>query len=140
MAEVGSVALLSPRQRATVGALAEVLIPAGGGVPGAEEADVTAMVEALLAAMPGGLASRIRLLIDAWDAAPLMLVWARRRFHALGPAERDRVVKLAAGSPVTRIPYGYLKQIVFMAYGASPVVEEAIGFDHGCLAHGHDHR
>lgn len=140
MAEVGSVALLSTRQRATVDALAEVLIPAGGGVPGGSEAGVTATVEDLLRSMPGGLVSRIRFLIDAWDATPLILPWARRRFHALDPSERERVVKLAARSPVTRIPYGYLKQIVFMAYGASPVVEGAIGFDQRCLAHGHDHR
>lgn len=132
-------ALLSPRQRTTIEALVEVLLPAGGRVPGGLEAGVPDVIQDLLSAMQGALAGRIRALIEAWDAAPLLAPWAHKRFHALTPTERTRFVRQASRSPLTRIPYGYLKQIVLMAYGASPIVEEAIGFSGKCLAHGHEH-
>ena len=98
-----------PAQRAVLAGLADVLIPAGDGMPAASAADVAEQgLDQVLAAVPSlgaGLADVIAL--------------------AKGRAPAEVVADLARTDPAA---YGVLTEVVTAAYFMNPDVRQAVGY------------
>src|SRR5213083_1708230 len=77
---------------------------------------------------------QVRLLLRAWEAAPLASRHFRR-FSRLAPAARDEWVErcLASRLPWRRIPLLLLKTLCLSAFCADPRIEQALGYGHSCL-------
>ena len=98
-----------PAQRAVLAGLADVLIPAGDGMPSASAAAVAAEgLNQVLAAVPGLEAS-------------LADVLAR----AKGREAAEVVASLARTDPAA---FGILTEVVTAAYFMNPAVREAVGY------------
>jgi len=96
-------------ERALLAALADVLIPAAGGMPSASQADVAGQwLDAVLTARPD-LAGRLKDVLDkARDGTP-----------------NDVVTELRANDPDA---FGVLAEIVPGGYFMNPDVQQAIGY------------
>ena len=129
----------SPRDRATILAFAEVLLPGGGGLPSARDVDVAGTMERYIRNMDPRQAGRLTWLIRGFSALPA--VSGRfRRFRHLQPSGRERFLRrLASGGGYRRQAYAALKQFVVTAWASSPEVSAAMGFDGSCLADDPDH-
>jgi hypothetical protein len=129
----------SQRDRATVEALAEVLLPGGGALPSARDVDAASTVERYVLAMDPRQGARLTWLIRGFSLLPAV-TGRFRRFRNLGPPARERFLgRLAAGGGYRRQAYGALKQFVVTAWAGSPEVSAAMGYDGSCLADDPDH-
>src|SRR5213593_1210726 len=127
--------MLSDAELHTLRAVAEALIPPGGGFPlGAGDVGTAERAGRYLAGMAPETQRQVRLLLRAWEAAPLASRHLRR-FSRLAPAARDEWVErcLASRLPWRRIPLLLLKTLCLSAFCADPRVEQALGYAHGCL-------
>jgi choline dehydrogenase-like flavoprotein len=127
--------VLSESEIRTLRAVADALIPAGGPFPlGAEDVGTGDRLAASLSRMPPGIRRQLRILLRAWNAAPLASR-RLRRFTQLSPAARaDWLASCQASrAPWKRIPLTLLKTLCLSAFCADPRVEEALGYGHHCL-------
>ncbi len=127
--------MLSDAELHTLRAVAEALIPPGGRFPlGAGDVGTAERAGRYLAGMAPETQRQVRLLLRAWEAAPLASRHLRR-FSRLAPAARDEWVErcLASRLPWRRIPLLLLKTLCLSAFCADPRVEQALGYAHGCL-------
>ena len=129
----------SRRDRATIEALADVLLPESGPLPSARAVGAGATVERYVRAMDPAQASRLTLLVRAFSVLPLVSGHGRRFRHLSLPRRERSVARLAAGGGYRKQLYGALKQFVVTAWASSPDVSAAMGFDGGCLADDPDH-
>src|SRR5216684_2591038 len=94
--------MLSDAELHTLRALAEALIPPGGRFPlGAGDVGTAERVGRYLAGMAPETQRQVRLLLRAWEAAPLASRHLRR-FSRLAPAARDEWVERCLAS---RLPW-----------------------------------
>ena len=127
--------MLSDAELRVLRAVAEALIPSGGAFPlGAGDVGTAERAGRWLAGMAPETERQVRLLLRAWDAAPLASRHLRR-FSRLAPAAREAWVARALASrlPWRRIPLLLLKTLCLSAFCADPRVEAALGYVHGCL-------
>src|SRR5207247_2327839 len=127
--------MLSDAELRVLRALAEALIPPGGPFPlGAGDVGTAERLARYLQRMAPETQGQVRLLLRAWEAAPLASRHLRR-FSRLAPAARDAWVErcLASRLPWRRIPLLLLKTLCLSAFCADPRVEAALGYGHGCL-------
>ncbi len=127
--------MLSDAELHTLRAVAEALIPPGGRFPlGAGDVGTAERAGRYLAGMAPETQRQVRLLLRAWEAAPLASRHLRR-FSRLAPAARDEWVErcLASRLPWRRVPLLLLKTLCLAAFCADPRVEQALGYAHGCL-------
>ncbi len=127
--------MLSDAELHTLRAVAEALIPPGGRFPlGAGDVGTAERAGRYLAGMAPETQRQVRLLLRAWEAAPLASRHLRR-FSRLAPAARDEWVErcLASRLPWRRVPLLLLKTLCLSAFCADPRVEQALGYGHGCL-------
>src|SRR2546422_2872431 len=127
--------MLSDAELHTLRAVAEALIPPGGPFPlGAGDVGTAERLARYLERMAPETQGQVRLLLRAWEAAPLASRHLRR-FSRLAPAARDEWVErcLASRLPWRRIPLLLLKTLCLSAFCADPRVEQALGYAHGCL-------
>src|SRR5437016_5971431 len=127
--------MLSDAELHTLRAVAEALIPPGGRFPlGAGDVGTAERAGRYMAGMAPETQRQVRLLLRAWEAAPLASRHLRR-FSRLAPAARDEWVErcLASRLPWRRIPLLLLKTLCLSAFCADPRVEQALGYAHGCL-------
>ena len=127
--------MLSDAELHTLRAVAEALIPPGGRFPlGAGDVGTAERAGRYLAGMAPETQRHVRLLLRAWEAAPLASRHLRR-FSRLAPAARDEWVErcLASRLPWRRVPLLLLKTLCLSAFCADPRVEAALGYGHECL-------
>ena len=127
---------LGERQLATVAAIADAILPAGGAFPlGAHDVDVAGRLNHYLNAFNPSTRRQIALLVTAWEYSSL---FSRHLtpFSRLGAEDRERFTAAALRSryPWRRLPVGLLRQLCSLVYGAAPEVESAIGYTHSCVA------
>src|SRR5436305_1042806 len=127
--------MLSDAELRVLRALAEALIPPGGPFPlGAGDVGTAERLARYLQRMAPETQGQVRLLLRAWEAAPLASRHLRR-FSRLAPAAREAGVErcLASRLPWRRIPLLLLKTLCLSAFCADPRVEAALGYGHECL-------
>src|SRR5438094_550839 len=127
--------MLSDAELRVLRALAEALIPPGGPFPlGAGDVGTAERLARYLQRMAPETQGQVRLLLRAWEAAPLASRHLRR-FSRLAPAARDAWVErcLTSRLPWRRIPLLLLKTLCLSAFCADPRVEAALGYGHECL-------
>src|SRR5205823_5282397 len=127
--------MLSDAELRVLRAVAEALIPPGGPFPlGAGDVGTAERLARYLQRMAPETQGQVRLLLRAWEAAPLASRHLRR-FSRLAPAARDAWVErcLASRLPWRRIPLLLLKTLCLSAFCADPRVEAALGYGHECL-------
>ena len=127
--------MLSDAELHTLRAVAEALIPPGGRFPlGAGDVGTAERAGRYLAGMAPETQRQVRLLLRAWEAAPLASRHLRR-FSRLAPAAREEWGErcLASRLPWRRIPLLLLKTLCLSAFCADPRVEQALGYGHSCL-------
>jgi choline dehydrogenase-like flavoprotein len=124
---------LSRRQRSTLEGLAEALLPSGLGLPGANEADVARAIEERMISWRPRVAAGVRFLLRTWDLGPLLSKHTSR-FSNLDPETQAAWTERCYRSRWTarRLQVAALKQLIFLAWASSPVVEDAIGYDYRC--------
>src|SRR5206468_12203306 len=94
--------MLSDAELHTLRAVAEALIPPGGRFPlGAGDVGTAERVERYLAGMAPETQRQVRLLLRAWEAAPLASRHFRR-FSRLSPAAREEWGGRGLASPLAR--------------------------------------
>src|SRR5229473_2734744 len=104
--------MLSDAELHTLRAVAEALIPPGGRFPlGAGDVGTAERAGRYLAGMAPETQRQVRLLLRAWEAAPLASRHLRR-FSRLAPAARDEWVErcLASRLPWRRVPLLLLRR------------------------------
>jgi hypothetical protein len=130
------------RRRRVLSDLSDILIPPGGDPPpSAVDAGVPETIESWWQSFPRRERRRVNILISAFDFGPVTSFKFRRRFHKLSSQKKERWVAAAQRSPKfrKRMPLGYLKQFVFLAYASSPEVEARLGYDYTCRLDAHEH-
>jgi choline dehydrogenase-like flavoprotein len=130
--------VLSSTERRTLAAVADAIIPQGGPFPlGASDVDVTARIESYLDRLPAATRTQIRLLLRAWEVAPIA---SRRvgRFTRLDPRARAAWVAdcQASRTPWRRGSLYLLKTLCLAAFCSDPRVEAALGCAHACIDDG----
>ncbi len=125
---------LSRRQRSSLSALADALLPHGHGLPGATEVDVAARLDDRVASWHPRLRRFVQALVTSWEVAPL-LSRHLRPFSALDPADAAAWTSSAYRSRVAarRLQVAALKQLVFLEWASAPQVEAALRYDYRCL-------
>ena len=127
--------MLSDAELRVLRAVAEALIPPGGPFPlGAGDVGTAERLARYLQGMAPETERQVRLLLRAWEAAPLASRHLRR-FSRLAPAAREEWGErcLASRLPWRRIPLLLLKTLCLSAFCADPRVEQALGYGHNCL-------
>ncbi len=124
--------MLRRRERATVNAFAEALLPGGEGLPAAGRSpgavEVAGPISRLLAGVPG----RVRLAVRAALAA-FELTTFPRRFSSLELEERAaHLERIAARQGLQRELFLLLKTLTTLAYGREPRVQAAVGVSQRC--------
>lgn len=121
------------RQRASIEALADVMLPEGHGLPGATAMHVTDLLDRQVSGWDPSSRAGVRLLVWTWELSPLPTL--RRRFSSLPAEERERWVERATRTRVAawRQVLVALKQLVYLAWASTPEVEDALGFDYRCV-------
>ncbi|HWL65164.1 MAG TPA: GMC family oxidoreductase [Actinomycetota bacterium] len=128
------------RQKATLEALARVLLPEGHGLPGGDSAGAAAALDARAETWDGRVLRGVKLLLDAWELSPLASRH-RARFSMLGEADRVAWTMHCYRSKAAwrRLQVTALKQLLFLEWACSPVVEDALGYDYRCRKEGVPH-
>src|SRR5205809_4650271 len=127
--------MLSDAELRVLRAVAEALIPPGGPFPlGAGDVGTAERLARYLQGMAPETERQVRLLLRAWEAAPLASRHLRR-FSRLAPAAREEWGErcLASRLPWRRIPLLLLQPLCLSAFCADPRVEAALGYGHECL-------
>jgi len=127
--------MLSDAELRVLRAVAEALIPPGGPFPlGAGDVGTAERLARYLQGMAPETERQVRLLLRAWEAAPLASRHLRR-FSRLAPAAREEWGErcLASRLPWRRIPLLLLKTLCLSAFCADPRIEQALGYGHSCL-------
>ena len=133
---------LSQPRRVILRQLSDILIPSGGDPePGAVEAGVPEMIEEWWKTFPRRERRRVETLISLFDLGPVVALRYRRRFHRLAPDKQQSWIASSQRSSrfLRRMPLGYLKQFVFLAYASSPEIEARLGYDYTCRLNGELH-
>ncbi|MCA1726965.1 MAG: gluconate 2-dehydrogenase subunit 3 family protein [Actinobacteria bacterium] len=129
---------LTERDRRTLRALADTLLPEGGPLPSAAAVDVPGAIESTLDRLPSAQAGRVVALVRAFSC--LAVSSRGRRFRNLSPAGRARVLeRLGRQHGYRGQLFGALKQLVVTTWGNHPDVAAALGADTGCLTDSPDH-
>lgn len=125
---------LSERDRATIAALAAVILPPGGRLPSAEDVGTAEAVAATIDTLPPTQAERLVAVVRAFSALPLTYGRARR-FRRLSPAARESFVgRVSRTEGYRRQLFAALKQLVVTTWASHPRVSAALGYDAGCVA------
>jgi len=135
MSESLSPGALNRRQLTTLAALADILIPHGGGFPlGASDVDVAGQLSQHLMLFGSSQRRQLARLISAWEYSTV-LSRHLKPFSRLDAAARQQVVDQALHShyPWRRYPLVLLAHLCSFAYGATPEVEAALGYTHACI-------
>jgi len=123
---------LGPRSRATLRAIADAFLPAGGAFEeGAGSIGLAERVETYFARM-GPLGPPMASLLLAWmDAQPLLFHRRPTRFHRLDLDQRVRLLEEMEGSRliIRRQPVLMLKLILGLHAYREPAVARAIGYE-----------
>lgn len=126
--------------RRTLRALVPILIPGGYGLPSGVEGRVADRLCERMSAWTPAMASRIRLLIVAFELGP---VFSRhvRPFSSLTEADRRAWVETFYRSRLAmrRLQLAALKQLVFIEWASTPEAEAALGYDYTCRRDGEVH-
>ncbi|HEX6714216.1 MAG TPA: FAD-dependent oxidoreductase [Thermoleophilaceae bacterium] len=127
---------LRARDRATLAAFAEALVPGdGGALPGAADVDAAAAVSRFLARVP----ARQRLVVVAALRAIEWLSWPRP-FSRLSTGARARRLERMAANPLGRDLLLLLKALVSFGWASDERVQSALGIEPRCeLAAGAPH-
>lgn len=126
-----AVSVLTRSQRAALEALADTLLPRGGGVePGARDVDVAGQLEAYLGRCEPGTRRTVALMLTAFDLSAL----ASRHlqpFRKLSPIDRERYVHQCelSGLRQRREALVALKALVLMFFCGDERISPLIGFD-----------
>ncbi len=130
----------SDREAKSLTALAAVLLPEGHGLPGADSTKTVAALQARAASWDRRVLGGVRLLVRAWELAPL-LSRHRRPFSALTPDRQKEWAEQCYRSKVAwrRLQTSALKQLLFLEWACSPAVEDALGYDYRCRRDGEVH-
>ena len=127
---------LGPRSRATLQAIADAFLPAGGAFEeGATTLGLTERVEAYFASM-GPLGLPMASLMLAWmDAQPLLFQLRPTRLRRLDLGERVRLLEEMERSRlmIRRQPVLMLKLLLGLHAYREPAVARAIGYERGYL-------
>jgi choline dehydrogenase-like flavoprotein len=126
--------LLGKRQLITLRRTAEALLPAGGPLPGAADADAAGRLASFVGGLPAWQARAMGAMLVVWELSPLVSSY-RQPFGRLSLAERQAYLKvcLQKRRGPRRALALWLKSLCLMAYCSHPRVEEAIGFTGSCL-------
>ncbi|MBM4353148.1 MAG: gluconate 2-dehydrogenase subunit 3 family protein [Deltaproteobacteria bacterium] len=119
---------VTPRERATIRAIGETLLPAGGPVPpSSEDAGVATYIEDYLAKIPLRQSRLLRLLFSAIEYLPLLTRF--RRFSALPVEARAACLRAWERSRlyVRRAAFTSLRAVFTMAYLANEEVQRSLG-------------
>lgn len=122
---------LSVIQRRTLEALAEAVLPEGGGLaPGAQSTHLADRVEAHILASEPRPRSIARLMLTAFGLSSLATRWARP-FHLLPPEARIAYLHLCELSRIRqrRETLLALKALLLMHYCADPAVAALLGYE-----------
>jgi choline dehydrogenase-like flavoprotein len=120
--------VLTPTRITTLRALADTFIPAGPGPasppPGSAQVDLDKLAAAIRA-QPLGAQAEFGQLLDMLHQPLAGLTWwgPLRPFHALAPAQRERLLQSWAGSRLAPLRKGFQalrKLCTFLYYGDSP--------------------
>ena len=119
--------VLSP-VRETFRAIAATVVPEAASLDDDAWEEVERLVESTLAPRPAAIRRQLQLLIRAIDLIPL--VRYGRRFRALDPARRTRVLASLQGSPLLLLRRGFwgLRTLAFLGYYARPEARAEIGY------------
>src|SRR5437867_5777527 len=111
-------------------AVADAFIPRGGPLPlGADDVGTAERLAGYLERMTPATRTGVRMLLRAWELAPLASRHLRR-FSRLAPDARAAWTDACdtSRSPWRRIPLGLLKTLCLAAFCADPRVEAALGY------------
>lgn len=121
--------MLAPREAAVLEAAAEALYPPGGAVPiSGADAGLAGYVDGYLAMLPAATRRLVRLLLLAFEQAPLLFParghGGRRRFSSLTLEQRVQVLEdwRTASLFFRRLAFTSLRALLTMAYFAHPAV------------------
>lgn len=126
---------LSRRNRATLEAVARILIPPGGAIPpGADELGVARRVADDIDSWSPRVRRQLRGFLTAFEYLPVVSN-ERRPFTRLAP-DRQRAFLEATyrhKHAPRRLMVTALKQLCYMAYLSFPEVEDAVGYRYECV-------
>ena len=124
---------LSTSDRAALDGLARAMLPEGYGVPGAASARVAERLEAQAAGWTPSLRKRVRWLIRAWDLGSLGSRHRKRYGGMSSDAQQEWLDRCyRSKSAARRLHVAALKQLVFLAWASTEIVEDALGYDYRC--------
>jgi hypothetical protein len=114
--------------RGTFRAIAATVIPESARFNEAEWADTEQLIESALAARPAALGRQLRALIRAIDVLPMIRYG--RRFTALDPAHRTRVIAWLQDAPLLLLRRGFwgVRTLIMLGYYAHPAARDEIGY------------
>jgi glycine/D-amino acid oxidase-like deaminating enzyme len=123
----------STRERASLNALANALLPEGYGLPGAHAVGAIALLEERASSWDPAVRARVRWLVRVWELAPVFSP-RLRPFSALSPAAQREWTEASYRSRLTwrRLVASALKQLLFLAWALAPEAEDAVGYDYRC--------
>ncbi len=126
---------MSERDRRIVRTLAEVTLPEGHGLPGAESVGVASALEERMEWWHPRTRAGVRSLLRAWEWGPLLSRF-RKPFSRLSSRDRAAWLEDCYRSRLTarRLHVAALKQILFLVWASTPEVEDALGYDYRCRA------
>ena len=127
------VGALTEREKETLAALAEAMLPSGYALPGAAIARVAETFDGRAAGLDRSVLSGIKLLLRVWELAPLASRH-RKTFTKLDPEQQRHWTNACYRSKRAwrRLQVSALKQLIFLEWASSPEVEEALGYDYRC--------
>jgi NAD-dependent dihydropyrimidine dehydrogenase PreA subunit len=113
--------------------VADHLLPTGSALPGATEAMVAPRMDDRVATWDAAVTARVRSLVLAWEWSPV-LSRHRRRFSKLTRDQQGEWIASCYRSRIAfrRLHITALKQLIFLEWGSSPRVEDALGYDYRC--------
>lgn len=126
----GTLKFFTDKEAAIFNAIADTMIPASDGVPGALAAGVPAAVDELLASFDEDIQSQFRQLLALFEHGPFMFAGSFKRFTAMSADERYAYMRGWAGSrlAVRRQGFVALKKFCMITYYCNPVSWGAIAF------------
>jgi choline dehydrogenase-like flavoprotein len=113
--------------------LARILLPEGHGLPGAVTAGVGAALEERASSWNPAVRARVRWLIRAWELSSVVSSY-RKPFTKLTHAQQEEWVERCYRSrrAARRLHIAALKQLIFLTWASTPIVEDALGYDYRC--------
>jgi choline dehydrogenase-like flavoprotein len=123
----------SEREKRTLAALAESMLPSGYGLPGATEARVAESLDHRAESWDPSVLAGVKWLLRVWDLAPLASRH-RQTFTKLDTRQRREWTNNSYHSRRAwrRLQVTALKQLFFLEWASSADVEDAFGYDYRC--------